>query len=125
MTEAVRVDKWLWAARFYKTRSLAAQAVGGGRVQVNGERVKPARGLKPGDILVVNKLGFEYEVRVRALSGRRGPASQAQTLYDETPDSQRKRRELSEQHKMAAALAPRPARRPDKKARRQLRQLKG
>ena len=80
MTDSVRIDKWLWAARFYKTRSLAAQAVGGGKVQLNGARVKPARALKPGDELEIHKSGFEYQVRVVLLSGRRGPASVAQTL---------------------------------------------
>jgi ribosome-associated heat shock protein Hsp15 len=124
MPEAVRIDKWLWAARFYKTRSLAAQAVSGGKVQLNGARVKPARTVKPGDNIEIHKSGFEYLVRVLLLSGRRGPASVAQNLYEETEDSIRKRAALSEQHRLAAATAPRPKRKPDKKARRQLRDLK-
>lgn len=124
MADSVRIDKWLWAARLYKTRGLAAEAVGGGRVQVNGSRVKPARALKVGDTVAINKQGFEYVLRVLALSERRGPARLAQTLYEESPDSLRRREALTEQHKLAAASAPHPQRKPDKKARRQLRELK-
>ena len=124
MPDSVRIDKWLWAARFFKTRSLAAQAVGGGKVQLNGARVKPARGLKPGDELEINKGGFEYQVRVVLLSERRGPAKVAQTLYEESEESIRKREDLREQHRLAAASTPHPQRKPDKKARRQLRDLK-
>lgn len=124
MADSVRIDKWLWAARFYKTRSLAAEAVGGGKVQVNGSRVKPARALKVGDTVAINKQGFAYVLRVLALSERRGPARAAQTLYEEPLDSVRRREALAEQHKLAAASAPHPQRKPDKKARRQLRELK-
>lgn len=124
MLDSVRIDKWLWVARFFKTRSLAAQAVGGGKVQLNGARVKPARSLKPGDELEIHKSGFEYQVRVVVLSERRGPASVAQTLYEESQDSINKRAALREQHRLAAAGAPHPQRKPDKKARRQLRNLK-
>jgi ribosome-associated heat shock protein Hsp15 len=73
----VRIDKWLWAARFYKTRSLAADAVEGGKVQVNGERVKPAKGLKPGDALCVRNGPYAWEITVVALSERRGSAAEA------------------------------------------------
>ncbi|HFD79266.1 MAG TPA: RNA-binding protein [Gammaproteobacteria bacterium] len=125
MAEGVRIDKWLWAARFFKTRSLAAQAVAGGKVQLNEARVKPARALKPGDQLEIHKAGFEYRIEVLALSDRRGPAKVAQTLYREHEDSVRRRAALREQQRLAAASAPHPARRPDKKARRQLRGLKG
>lgn len=124
MSESVRIDKWLWAARFYKTRSLASQAVTGGKVQLNGARVKPARAIKAGDQLTVNKEGFEYRVSVLALSGRRGPASVARTLYDESPESIQKRELLRAQHRLAAASSPRPRTKPDKKSRRQLRELK-
>jgi ribosome-associated heat shock protein Hsp15 len=124
MPDSVRIDKWLWAARFFKTRSLAAQAVGGGKVQLNGARVKPARGVKPGDALEINKGGFEYQVRVVLLSERRGPAKVAQTLYEESEESIRKRELLREQHRLAATTTPHPQRKPDKKARRQLRDLK-
>jgi ribosome-associated heat shock protein Hsp15 len=124
MTEDVRIDKWLWAARFFKTRSLAAQAVGGGKVQVNRARVKPARTVKVGDELEIHKDGYEFTVTVLALSGQRGPAALAQTLYRESDDSIRKRDALREQFRLAAASSPRPRTKPDKKARRQLRDLK-
>lgn len=124
MSESVRIDKWLWAARFFKTRSLAAQAVGGGKVQVNGARVKPARAIKAGDVLEIHKDGFEFRVTVLGLSERRGPAAVAQTLYQESEDSAQRRELLREQHRLAAASTPRPRTKPDKKARRQLRDLK-
>ena len=124
MSDSVRIDKWLWAARFFKTRSLAAQAVGGGKVQLNGARVKPARALKSGDELEIHKSGFEYQVRVVVLSERRGPAKLAQTLYEESEESINKREALREQHRLATASTPHPQRKPDKKARRQLRGLK-
>ena len=124
MTPLVRIDKWLWAARFYKTRSLAAQAASGGKVHLNGSRVKPAREVKVGDELKINRQGFEYVIRILGLSDRRGPASVASLLYQETAESVQRRAALAEQHKLAAASTPHPQRRPDKKARRQLRDLK-
>ncbi|HHH43527.1 MAG TPA: RNA-binding protein [Gammaproteobacteria bacterium] len=124
MAESVRIDKWLWAARFYKTRSLAAQAVDGGKVQLNGARVKRARALSTGDRLEIHKGGYEYRIEVLALSQRRGPAKVAQTLYEESAQSIEKRAALSEQHRLAAATTPHPQRKPDKKARRQLREMK-
>jgi len=124
LAESVRIDKWLWAARFYKTRSLAAQAVDGGKVQLNGARVKRARALAVGDRLSIHKGGYEYGIEVLALSQRRGPAKVAQTLYEESAQSIAKRAALSEQHKLAAASTPHPQRKPDKKARRQLREMK-
>jgi ribosome-associated heat shock protein Hsp15 len=124
MTDTVRMDKWLWAARFFKTRSLAAQAVNGGKVRLNGNRAKPARALKAGDQLQIHKGGFEYSIVVLDLSERRGPASAAQALYQESEDSLRRREALQEQHRLAASTTPRPTSKPDKKARRQLRGLK-
>jgi ribosome-associated heat shock protein Hsp15 len=124
MTEMVRIDKWLWAARFFKTRSLAAQAVSGGKVQLNGLRVKPAIPVKPGDELEIHKSGFEYQVQIMGVSERRGPAAVAQTLYQESEQSVRRREALREQHRLAGASAPHPQHRPDKKARRQLRDMK-
>jgi len=125
VSDTVRIDKWLWAARFYKTRSLAAQAVNGGHVQLNGARTKPARALQAGDRLHITKAGYEYDITVRLLSQRRGPAREAQTLYEESEESIRARETLREQRRLMAVSAPRPGRRPDKKARRQLRGLKG
>jgi ribosome-associated heat shock protein Hsp15 len=87
----VRLDKWLWAARFFQTRSLAAQAVDGGRVRVNGLRVKPARELKVGDEVTVHVNELEWVIDVRGLSIRRGPATEARTLYQERPESIAKR----------------------------------
>lgn len=96
---AVRIDKWLWAARFFKTRSLATAAVDGGKVRVNAERVKPARGIKPGDILAIDNGATEWEVEVLALSETRGPAAVAQALYAETAQSLAKRQQVAEQRK--------------------------
>lgn len=124
MSDSVRIDKWLWAARFYKTRSLASQAVTGGKVQLNGARVKPARAVKAGDQLTIHREGYEYRVTVLALSGRRGPASVARTLYEESQESIQGRELLRAQHQLAAASTPRPRTKPDKKSRRQLRDLK-
>jgi ribosome-associated heat shock protein Hsp15 len=121
--DKLRVDKWLWAARFFKTRSLAANAVESGKVLVNGDRVKPAKALKPGDELVVRTPGFEYTVKVTALSDRRGPAVEAAKLFIETEDSQRKREEAK-----LTRITPEPTAfirgRPTKKARRQLQRFR-
>ncbi len=99
----VRVDKWLWAARFYKTRSLAAEAIGGGKVLVGGERVKPARLLQSGDEVRLRMGPYEHVVIVRDVSDRRGPASVAVTLYEETTESRAARDKLAEQLRMAPA----------------------
>ena len=123
MSDGVRIDKWLWAARFYKTRSLAAQAVTGGKVHLNGARVKPARVVKVADTLEILKENVRFCIDVLALSGRRGPASTAQALYQESQESKDKREALHEQYRLAAATTPRPERKPDKKSRRQLRNL--
>src|SRR6185503_17074638 len=98
---AVRIDKWLWAARFFKTRSLATDAVAGGKVEVNGERAKAAKSVKPGDEIRLRVGPYEHILIVRALGERRGPASVAQSLYEETPASREARDKLSAQLKMA------------------------
>jgi len=87
----VRLDKWLWAARFFKTRSAAQQAIDGGKVRLNGERSKPAKELKTGDELVIHIGAYEWTVRVVQLSDKRGPATVARTLYEESEDSHAKR----------------------------------
>ncbi len=120
-----RLDKWLWAARFFKTRALASEAVNGGKVHLGGRRVKPSRMVKIGDCYQVHR-GFErFEVIVTALGERRGSASQAQTLYRETDDSIARRATEAEQRKLAMLQRPRSESRPDKKQRRQIRQFSG
>lgn len=119
--DRMRLDKWLWAARFYKTRSLAAQEVGKGRVLVNGDAAKPARDIKPGDLLEVRRAETAMVVRIQALSQVRGPAPVAQGLYQETPESLAARERAAEQRR----LAPEPALemvkgRPTKRERRDL-----
>jgi ribosome-associated heat shock protein Hsp15 len=117
-----RVDKWLWAARFFKTRSLATDAVDGGKVRVNGGRVKPARQLKPGDRLDIRRGDDETEVVVTALSDQRGPATMAQTLYEETEASVARRGATAEQRRLMATQAP--STRPDKRSRRLISRLR-
>lgn len=99
----VRLDKWLWAARFFKTRSLAAEAVTGGKVTMHGDRVKPARPLQVGDELSIRLGPYEHVVRVRELSARRGPAPVAATLYEETAESLAARTRLAEQLRLSPA----------------------
>ena len=99
----VRLDKWLWAARFFKTRSLAAEAVTGGKVTMHGDRVKPARPLQVGDEIAIRLGPYEHVVHVRDLSDRRGPAPVAATLYEETPESLAARAKLAEQPRLSPA----------------------
>ncbi|GAA6119869.1 RNA-binding S4 domain-containing protein [Acidovorax sp. FG27] len=101
----MRLDKWLWCARFYKTRSLSAQEIDKGRVTVNGQLAKPSREVRPGDTLVMRQGPVERTVAVRALSGLRGPAPAAQLLYEETAESLARRAEAAEMRR----LAPEPA----------------
>jgi ribosome-associated heat shock protein Hsp15 len=115
----VRLDKWLWAARFFKTRALASDAVDGGKVHLNGQRVKSARALKPGDRLGIRRGTELMEVVVLELSQNRGPATSAQTLYEETAESRSRREEEAERRRMTPQ-APHPVGRPDKRSRRQI-----
>jgi ribosome-associated heat shock protein Hsp15 len=121
----VRIDKWLWAARFFKTRSLAAQAVEGGKVQVNGQRVKPARDLKPGDALAIHIGEFEWLIEVRALATRRGPAETARRLYEETDESRARRQAAIEARKHVLEPAFGMHGRPTKRDRRLIRRFTG
>jgi ribosome-associated heat shock protein Hsp15 len=117
----VRLDKWLWAARFFKTRALAAEAIAGGKVTIGGDRVKPARPTQVGDMVAVRLGPYEHVVRVKALSERRGPASVAMTLYEEAPESRAAREKLSEQLRMApAAFVYEEKGRPTKRDRREI-----
>jgi len=99
MSDSVRIDKWLWAARFFKTRSMATDAVDGGKVRLNGERIKPARGVKPGDTLEIDNGSTEWEVVVKDLADKRGSATIAQTLYEETENSIAAREKKAEQRR--------------------------
>src|ERR1700760_4421778 len=99
--EAVRIDKWLWAARFFKTRGLATEAVLGGRVHVNGARVKPSRDVKAGDRVEVNVAQVDWTVVVRDVAEKRGPASVAQGLYEETAEYRLRRQRLAAERKLA------------------------
>ena len=119
--DKLRIDKWLWAARFYKTRTLASEEVVKGRVQVNDAEVKPARELKPGDSVTLRQGAVTRTVVVKGLSGTRGPAPVAQQLYEETADSLKARQAAAEQRR----LSPEPAHsiengRPTKRGRREL-----
>ncbi|MDQ1313972.1 MAG: ribosome-associated heat shock protein Hsp15 [Pseudomonadota bacterium] len=116
--DRMRLDKWLWAARFFKTRSLATQAIDHGRVKLNGERVKPARDVKPGDRLEVHAGDSDWVLTVRALSMQRGPAPVARTLYEEDPASLARREQQASDRKLAASPAAAIKGRPTKRDRR-------
>lgn len=124
--ERLRIDKWLWAARFYKTRSLATDEIDKGRVAVNGQEVKPAREVKVGDTVALRREGLTRTVVVKGLSNMRGPAPVAQQLYEETPESVEERARAAEQRR----YAPEPAHsiehgRPTKRGRRELDEARG
>jgi len=121
--ERVRLDRWLWAARFFKTRALAAAAVGGGKVQVNGSRAKPAKQLQVGDDVRVRVGPYEWLVTVRTLSERRGPPKVAQGLYEESAAGRAARERLAELHKIAPAPTYQGKGRPTKKERREIERL--
>jgi len=114
----VRLDKWLWAARFFKTRALAAGAVAGGKVHVNGARVKPARPLRTGDQVLIKRGPYEWRVVVRLVEMQRRAAAQAVSLYEETSESKGQREQLAGELRAQAPLQRRTAGRPSKKERR-------
>jgi ribosome-associated heat shock protein Hsp15 len=116
----VRVDKWLWAARLAKTRGLAAEAVKGGRVELNGQRVKPAKELRPGDRLEITTGPYRRELIVLALAERRVSAKEAALLYEETAESAAARERIAAERRMAATPMPSPGGRPTKRDRRRL-----
>ncbi len=120
MDDPVRIDRWLWAARLAKTRALAAEAVKGGRVHLNGRAVKPGREVRPGDRLEVTIGQTRLKMVVRATALRRGPAREAAALFEETPESLQAREQRAEQRRLAAASAPEPGPRPTKRDRRRL-----
>jgi ribosome-associated heat shock protein Hsp15 len=122
---SVRVDKWLWAARFFKTRSLASRACDLGRIQSNGQPAKPAREVHVGDLLRVTNDGGDFQVEVLLLSEVRGPAAAAQTLYRETEASRELRLKVAAERKAMMQFEPIPASRPSKRDRRRIIQFRG
>jgi ribosome-associated heat shock protein Hsp15 len=124
MANGVRIDKWLWAARFFKSRALATRACELGRVLSNDQAVKPAREVHPGDLLTVTTDSGDFQVSVLALSDVRGPAKIAQTLYQETEESQELRRKFAEERKALKNFTPAPQGRPSKRDRRRIIQFR-
>ena len=122
--DSVRIDKWLWAARFFKTRGLAQKACDLGRIHSHGIQAKPAREVRVGDQLVVRNEGGEFQIEVLLLSQMRGPAAVAQTLYRETEASIAARRKLAEERKAMQEFAPLPEHRPSKRDRRRIIQFR-
>ena len=122
---SVRMDKWLWAARFFKTRALAARACELGRIQSNGQPAKPAREVRVGDMLRVTNDGGDFQVEVLLLSEVRGPASVAQTLYRETEASRELRLKVAQERKAMRQFEQLPAGRPSKRDRRKIIQFRG
>jgi ribosome-associated heat shock protein Hsp15 len=121
---SVRIDKWLWAARFFKTRSVAARACELGRVQVNTQPVKPAREIRIGDVLQIRTEGGDFQVEVLLLSNIRGPSAEAQKLYRETQASRELRLKVAEERKAMKNFSPVPAGRPSKRDRRRIIQFR-
>ncbi|MDQ7004155.1 MAG: S4 domain-containing protein [Ghiorsea sp.] len=122
---SVRIDKWLWAARFYKMRKLASEAVKGGHISINGVRCKPSKLVQLDDEVFIQKEAETFTVLVAGLAEKRGSAKIAQGLYDETPESLKFRDEQSEQRKFQTYFSPSPEKRPDKRDRRKIQQFKG
>jgi ribosome-associated heat shock protein Hsp15 len=122
---AARIDRWLFTVRLFKSRALAAQAAAGGRVHLNGARVKAAHEVQLGDAVTLVRGALEFECTVAAIPARRGPAGAAARCYEESAASLARRAEFAQRMKVAAALTPRPLERPDKRERRQLRRLRG
>ena len=123
--QKIRIDKWLWAARFFKSRTLAAKAVNGGKVHINGQRVKSSRLVHVGDQLEITRGQYRATVTVSGLGVRRGPAKEAQKLYQETEESVTRRALSLQQRGLHYAGTPQSSGRPDKRQRRQLREASG
>jgi ribosome-associated heat shock protein Hsp15 len=122
---SVRIDKWLWAARFFKTRALASKSCDLGRIHSNGIQAKPARDVRVGDMLTVKNEGGEFQVEILQLSEMRGPAAVAQALYRETEASKEARLKAAAERKAIQEFAPLPERRPSKRDRRRIIQFRG
>jgi ribosome-associated heat shock protein Hsp15 len=124
--KTLRIDRWLWCTRHFKSRTLAAEAVSGGKVHVNGQRVKPAHVVRVGDLLAISRPGFTFECEILKLPGSRGSAPIAQACYAETDAARAAREKYAEQARLVSAFAqPRSLERPDKHGRRELRRLRG
>jgi ribosome-associated heat shock protein Hsp15 len=123
--DGTRIDKWLWAARFFKTREMASKACEMGRIESNGVRAKPAREVRAGDMLRINNGSAEFKIEVLALSRQRGPASVAQTTYRETEASIELRRKVAEERRLLGPVASIPAGRPSKRDRRLIHNFSG
>jgi ribosome-associated heat shock protein Hsp15 len=119
----IRIDKWLWAARFFKTRSLASQAVNGGKVHLNGARTKSSREVKVGDRLLITKGYLEFDITIEGISKYRRPAAEAQLLYEELQESIIKRKAQIEQRRLFRAGQPAPEKKPGKRDRRKIREF--
>ncbi len=123
---SLRIDRWLWCTRLFKSRPLAAEAVAGGTVHVNGQRVKPAHGIRVGDRLEISRPGYSFECEILRLLDRRGAAPVAQACYLETDAARAAREKYTEQSRLAAKFAqPHSLEKPDKRGRRELRRLRG
>lgn len=123
--ESVRLDKWLLASRFFKTRKTASEAISGGKVHLNGVRVKPSRNIKVGDMLEISRDSYKYQIEVLALNDKRRPAKEAQLLYDESEDSIRAREQECDLRKLNSASVRQSDRKPNKKERRQMDKWRG
>jgi ribosome-associated heat shock protein Hsp15 len=124
--EGMRLDKWLWAARFFKTRNLAAEAISGGKVHLNGKRCKPGREVKPGSQLLIHKGSFEWDITVDVIPKQRRPASEAKLFYTESEESFELRQRLTEEQRRIRAVTPNSDKgRPTKRDRRQLERFTG
>jgi len=123
--ESIRLDKWLWASRFFKTRKNASEAISGGKIHLNGVRVKPARSVKRGDELDITRDGFKYHIKVLDLNDKRRPAKEAQQLYEEDESSIQSREQEREIRKLNSASVHQSDKKPNKKERRQMDKWRG
>ena len=124
--QSMRLDKWLWAARFFKTRQLAAEAINGGKVHLNGQRTKPGKPVLPGSRLTIHKQSLQWDIEIKVIPAQRRPASEAEHFYEESEESRLKRQELVAQQRLERAAAPRPAPgKPSKRDRRMIHSFTG